>query len=258
MTDAYPFILISTIFTYTCMCAIYLVSFFKEKPLAIKYLFYFLALFSHLEFLTILGILNGRLPFGNGKEALLSCLFLISLSYLPSIYYLKNKNFGAFIFVPITLVFIVTSLITPAISNSEFTSSYFFNFHIVISLTAYACFTITALFSIIYITLFYKIKKREFGVVFRNLPSLEDQEKTIVLWSITGIIFMILSSIIGKIGGISGMSLKEYFIFSVLIFFIISIVLHISKKITGFRFTLFNMLGFLLLIIVEITGVHGF
>jgi HemX protein len=136
-------------------------------------------------------------------------------------------------------------------------------FHIVISLSAYACFSIGSILSLMYVLLFRKLKNKEFDVYFQNLPSLTVLERFSAVWVLIGVVFMTTASLIGTYWSWSSfpdatMSPREIGIYSVLVLFTLALLSHKFFQFKGVRFAIASLIGFGLLVLTQILQVHGF
>jgi ABC-type uncharacterized transport system permease subunit len=237
----------------------------EEQYISRARIFLWISLGLHGLLLLLLAWLNRRYPFATAGEALLFCSWLVGGAHLASEFFSRSKPLGIFTLLPTTLgVFISIFLVQPV---SELPARYhgaFFSFHIVTSLTAYACFAVATILAAMYILLFRKLKSKDFDVFYRRLPPLENLEQLSAVWVLLGSAFMIISPLLGRIwvmrqsAGESGMSARELGIFLVMFLFLGILAGRKFFRLRGIRFTVCVIIGFVLLLMTHLLNVHGF
>jgi HemX protein len=135
-------------------------------------------------------------------------------------------------------------------------------FHIAASLASYACFSMAAILSGLYLLLHRKLKHKDFDLTFRKLPALDKLDRLSANWSFLGSATMVVSSVIGiwwvRKDGLAGMSAKELAIYLVLAVFLAA---GASRRLFGLRgrpHALLILAGFAVLILTNLVGTHGF
>ncbi len=223
----------------------------------------FVALFFHSLFLLELGMVNSRCPLATPGEALLFCGLILCISQLISEFFSKTIHLGIFTVIPTSLsVWFSLFLVSAAPISPEKNLGSLFSFHIVASLTSYACFTIGAIISTMYIILFRKLKAKNFDVVFRRLPPLDKMESLMAIWISLGIILMVVSGFIGwasahKANSQGGMSAMEMGVFGILFFFSAIVLVRKFGKLRSARFAYAVISGFFIMLATQFLG-HGF
>jgi ABC-type uncharacterized transport system permease subunit len=196
----------------------------------------------HGLLLVFLAWINQRYPFAMPGEWLLFCSWLVAVAHLATEYFSRSKSLGLFSLLPIIAgVIISIFLVEPVAALPDKFKGAFFSLHIVTSLTAFACFTIAAILSAMYILLFRKLKSKDFDIFSA---------------------FMILAPIIGRMWvqqyEDSGMSPRELGIFIVLFFFLSAALGRNFLRFRGVRFAMSVIVGFVLLLLTQVLKVHGF
>ena len=77
--------------------------------------------------------------------------------------------------------------------------SIYFGMHVTSALAGYAAITLSAIYGFLYLMLYHEMKKSQFGVIYRKLPSLENLERMSVFSIWLGFIFLALAMIAGLI-----------------------------------------------------------
>jgi len=252
--------------SYVITTASYWQLFFKEQAqyLSRVKILLLLSIGLHGLLLLLLAWMNQRYPFATAGEALLFCAWLVGGAHLASEFFSQSKTLGVFTLLPTTIgVLISIFLVEPVSVLPVKYQGAFFSFHIVTSLAAYACFAVSAILSVMYILLFKKLKDKEFDVIFRKLPPLENLEQVISIWVYLGSVFMILSPLIGRIWVLrhspdSGMSSRELGIFLVMFLFLGALIGRKFFGFRGIRFAVCIITGFVLLLLTHMLRVHGF
>jgi HemX protein len=114
----------------------------------------------------------------------------------------------------------------------------------------------------LYLLLHRKLKHKDFDLTFRKLPPLDKLDRLSANWSFLGSSTMVMSSVIGiwwvRKDGLAGMTGKELAIYLVLAVFLSAAV---SRRLFGLRgrpHALLILSGFLLLLLTNLAGTHGF
>ncbi|MFC1585786.1 cytochrome c biogenesis protein CcsA [Fibrobacterota bacterium] len=265
MTKAYYILFFHVLGLYVLTSVMYWQLFFKEETRLIvkSRILLYSSVASHTLLLLLIALTNHRCPVATPGEGLLFCAWMVALGHLTSEFYAKSKPWGIFTLLPITLAVLLSLFLSdPHSPSPEQYRGAYFSFHIVSSLAAFACFTISAVLATMYITLFKRLKSKRFDVVFRTLPPLENIEVLETIWVYFGILFMIIAPVIGWIwvrdhGG-EGMSPKEFGIFTALFLFLGTAIARAFFRFKGIRFAVSIIVGFGLLLMTLALNVHGF
>lgn len=252
---------------YAGATAVYARLFFSpdESPYARKaHLGLGLSLGAHSALLVVLGFHLNRCPLGTVGEGLLFLAWIVGTIQFLSEWLADTRRLGMFTLVPVSLCVIIGVLMQRseyALPENLRTSSLLV-FHIVASLASYACFAMAAILSGLYLVLDGKLKQKNFDITFRKLPALDKLDKLSANWSFLGSATMVASSIIGiwwvRTDGLAGMSGKEMAIYLVLAVFLGAGVSRRLFGLRGKRHAVVVLAGFLVLLLTNLVGTHGF
>ncbi len=238
--------------------------FFKvQKPSFEHYTYYTLGVVTHVLLLFLLAFINNRCPLANSGEALLFFSFLFSITYMIPYFLFQRKELAVFFFLPILMPSIISLiLIEPVSTTPAFYDSYF-SFHIIVSLTAYCCLTVSSLFSLMYLWFLKKLKNRDFGLTFQRFPSLNEQELFSVIWLVLGVILMFVASFVGRLWIMAYSSQLKFdnvilVVLSLLLAFTVLIILKTMNVVSLVWFHRFNIFLLFSLILIQTVGIHGF
>ncbi len=221
------------------------------------------ALVLHTGFLLAIALHFGRYPLGTLGEGLLFVAWILAGIHFLSERLADSSRLGMFTLLPTALSALMASaLLQKDLALPDEFRTPFFVFHIVASLSSYACFSMAAILASLYLILHRKLKLKRFDLTFRKLPPLEKLDKLSATWSILGSITMILSAIIGwwwvRHASLAGMGLSELSIYLVLLVFLGA---GISRRLFAFRgrrHAEVVLIGFAVLLIINLVGTHGF
>lgn len=217
----------------------------------------------HTAYLILLGTHLQRCPLGNLGEGLLFIAWILGMIHVVSESLADTRRLGLFTLLPAALCVLVGVFLQsdeyafpPSLRSSLLV------FHIAASLASYACFSMAAILSGLYLLLHRKLKQKDFDITFRKLPPLDKLDKLSANWSFLGSAIMVASSVIGvwwvRQDGLKGMTAKELAIYLVLAVFLGA---GVSRRLFGLRgrpHALLILAGFLVLILVNLVGTHGF
>lgn len=221
------------------------------------------ALILHTAYLTTLGLHLRRCPLGNFGEGLLFIAFILGLIHLLSEWLADTRRLGLFTVLPATLCVLAASFFQDnAFAFPPELQSSLLVFHIAASLASYACFSMAAILSGLYLLLHRKLKHKDFDLTFRKLPPLDKLDRLSANWSFLGSATMVVASVIGiwwvRKDGLAGMTPKELAIYLVLAVFLGAAA---SRRIFGLRgrpHALLILSGFTLLLVTNLVRTHGF
>lgn len=221
------------------------------------------ALSLHTAFLVFLGMHLQRCPLGNFGEGLLFIAWILALIHLLSEWMADTRRLGLFTLLPAALCVLAGVFL----QSDEYAfppnlRSSLLVFHIGASLASYACFSLAAILSGLYLLLHRKLKNKSFDLTFRKLPPLDKLDRLSANWSMLGSATMVASSIIGiwwvRQDGLAGMTANELAIYFVLAVFLGA---GIARRLFGLRgrpHALLILAGFLVLVVTNLVGTHGF
>lgn len=221
------------------------------------------SLILHTILLIALGIHLNRCPLGTVGEGLLFLAWILGAIHFLSEWLADSRRLGLFTLLPTTVcVLAAVFLLRPDYALPPQLRSSLLVFHIVASLASYACFSMAAILASMYLVLHGKLKHKNFDITFRKLPSLEKLDKLSANWSFLGSATMVASSIIGFVwvrkDGLTGMTLKELTIYLVLAVFLGAGASRRLFGLRGRRHAIVILAGFLVLLLTNLLGTHGF
>ncbi len=162
---------------YAVLLYWYGVHFFKLKKRSERVISWLLpvTVVLHLFLLVIRGIVHQHFPIVNLFEGASFLAFGIIISYFYIEKRLKIKTTGVFVVVLVFALQVVSSALAnkhaaiPAIFEDRS-----FALHTASAMLSYSALFVSALFSLMYLLLFYNIKNAQFGTIYSRLPSLEE------------------------------------------------------------------------------------
>ncbi len=222
-----------------------------------------ISLILHIALLLCLGYSLQRCPLGTIGEGLLFLAWILAVIHLLSEWLADTRRLGLFTLLPTTLCVVVgVFLLRPDFALPPQLQSSFLVFHIVASLASYACFSMASILAGLYLVLHAKLKHKNFDITFRKLPPLDKLDKLSANWSFLGSATMVVASVIGWVwvrkDGLAGMNFKELAIYLVLAVFLGA---GISRRLFGWRgrrHAIAILIGFLLMLLTNMIGTHGF
>jgi HemX protein len=222
-----------------------------------------LSLALHTALLVLLGYQLNRCPLGTIGEGLLFLAWILGAIHFLSEWLADSRRLGLFTLLPTTLCVLAgVFLLRPDFALPAELRSSLLVFHIVASLASYACFSMAAILAGLYLVLHGKLKHKNFDITFRKLPPLDKLDKLSANWSFLGSATMVIASIIGitwvRKDGLAGMGLNEMAIYLVLAVFLIAGVSRRLFGLRGKRHALLVLAGFLVLLLNNLIGTHGF
>jgi len=267
MAILYQFIEVMLVISYLITCFLYGRLFFSEQQQKPKYLqgSLILSLGLHAGLLIMISGINQRCPLTTSGEALLFCSLLVASAHFCSELFSRNKQLGIFTLLPTAISVLIAAFMIsykPDVAPSN-QMTLLFAFHIVFSLASFACYTIGSIMASMYVILFRKLKTKQFDTVFKKLPNLENLETIITIWILLGTLMMAIASVVGHFWVVrelsnKGMTLSEWSIFSVVLLFTGALWFRKFNGLSGIRFSCTILGAFILLVLSQVYGVHGF
>ena len=257
-------IFISTV--YLLIAVLYVVLFYTERPVFHRLARYLTLgnLSVHLVSVVSAGIVEGRIPLTSTYRVISFLTMIIAGIYIFVEHRLRARSLGAFVF-PLIFIFHLVSFFGFGVISQELDifKTPLFWLHIISSLFGYSAFAYSMVLGVMYLYLFYSLKKKKLRVMYDRLPPLESLERMNGTSQIGGLFFLTL----GIIGGAlmahmewSRIPIGDPKIFLTGLIFVIYLVNVISKfvlKWSGKRMAYMSVLGFCVLIFVFI-GVNFF
>lgn len=189
-------------FLYGITAAVYALDFLKEKlPFQnSKRVFLLISILAHLFYLYSRTVEYNHTPITNKFEIFSVLAFSIALSYFILELLTDIRRTGAFILL-IALVFqVVSSLfITHNYSVPDVLRNRMLGLHVISALLGYSGFAISAVYGVLFLTLYKNLKTNKFGLFFNRLPSLEILEQLSFYSFVIGFILLTVAIIIGFI-----------------------------------------------------------
>ena len=192
------------------------------------------------------------------------CLFIV-LIYLYIEKLIKIKSTGIFIFFLLSIFQTIAFLNYDfSVTHTEVLSSPFAILHTIVVMMGYSACIIAALYGSMYLILFYDIKLKHFGIIYKRLPSLEELDEMSYNSCLIGLIFMTASIALGFLSifqtSLDVQLLDPKILLTLgiwLIFFIIFILKSISK-LNGLVLSCLALTGFVLIIFSMFIFKHFF
>jgi HemX protein len=165
---------------YLVVWGLYLWLFYTDHPIARRYCtrVAVVAVLLHLTAMVVRAIALQRLPMGNNLEFFSTLALAMLATYLVIEMRLKAKNTGYLVTgVAFLFEFIADAFITnPGPANPLLRDPGFAG-HAVLVLLSYTALSLSFIFALMYLLLSRQLMRRQFGLMFRRLPSLETLER---------------------------------------------------------------------------------
>ncbi len=187
---------------YAASFAVYYSDFIKQKNFLYnsKRIFLFITLVLHTFYLLARTIEFNHPPITNKYEIFTVLSFAIAFSYFVLELLSDIRGTGVFI-ISFALVFQVISslLIEDLIEVKEVLRNRLLGLHVISALLGYSGFIMSAVYGLLFTSLYKEIKLNKFGLIFERLPSLETLEKLSFYSVVIGFVLLTFSIIIGII-----------------------------------------------------------
>ncbi len=185
---------------YVLTWAVYALLFFRTDPFAERVapvLLYTSALL-HTADLVLRSAHYRHFPIATVFEAFSLLAFSILVVYIIIEWRTGVKTTGMFIlgFV-FTFQLVSSAFITIPTSFSELLWDPTFILHVSTAVLGYSGMAISAIYGLLYLMLFYDIKKRRFGLIYKQLPSLEVMSGFTYRAAILGFAFLTIAMVLG-------------------------------------------------------------
>ncbi len=187
---------------YGATAAVYALDFIKEKlPFQnSKRVFLLISILAHLFYLYSRTVEYNHTPITNKFEIFSVLAFSIALSYFILELLTDIRRTGAFIiFISLLFQLISSLFITHNYSVPEVLRNRMLGLHVISALLGYSGFAISAVYGILFLTLYKNLKTNKFGLFFNRLPSLEILEQLSFYSFVIGFILLTVAIIIGFI-----------------------------------------------------------
>ena len=160
-------------------------------------------------------------------------------------------NILGFIFVTIHL-FISSQVNNPLVESLE---SEMLFIHICFAILSYAAFSLSFVFSVLYLILYRLLKKKKYTKLWSRLPSLYQMSKWMFYSVLVGTPIIFISLLLGlewaflKLEALSVFDVKIVGSFVITIIYLVILVLHQRGRLTGLNFAWAQIYSFLLVVI---------
>ncbi len=187
---------------YIALTINYGLYFFKDDPFFERTLrpLLFISVSFHIIYTVLRSIIFKHFPIASIFELLSILALAIILIYFYIEYKIGVKSTGFFVLI---IVFLFQTLSSANITYSSEINPILRSSYVVIhsgfAAFGYSAFSIAALYGIMYLMLFYDIKSKHFGIIYKRLPSLEILDEMNYKASYIGFFFLTFSLIAGTI-----------------------------------------------------------
>ncbi len=223
------------------------------------------ALVLHAVLLGLMGLHYGRIPFATIPEALLTISFLFSILYVGLQAILSEHRYGA---LALALNFLVITAGSASLGRGSalpatFISKYFVA-HALTTFSAYACFFLSFVLSIMYITQHRQIKDRRLGSLFQRLPALSIMDDSVMKIDAVGTGLLLFGIVAGAFwmtsmpGDYEIPVTKIVFAVLTLTVYGTELVLRTWRGKRGFTPCLMSIVGFVFVLLTLAVGSHGY
>ncbi len=190
-------LIIFYILTFTA----YTWDFYKEESTVLsnsKRIFLFITICVHLLYILAHTIEFNHAPITNKFEIFTVLAFSTSFCYFLIELITDIRGTGSFIiFFSVIFQLISSIFITDSYEVQEVLRNRLLGVHVISALLGYAGFTVSAVYGVLFLSLYKRIKLNKFGLVFERLPSLETLEKMSFYALVCGFIMLTVAILIG-------------------------------------------------------------
>lgn len=152
----------------------------------------------HLAYLLGVSAVFDRLPLASVFEVLSFLAFALAVVYLYLERRLAEKSVGLFV---LALVFafqlISSGFVIHPVDTDPLLHGGAMAFHITSAMLGYAAFTISAVFSLMYLMLYHEIRQHRFGLIYSRMPSLDVMASFCIHGAQVGFFFLSLAVLAG-------------------------------------------------------------
>ncbi len=174
--------------------------YFKKQLSTAKRLLLFLTILFHFFYLLIRTIQFNHTPITTVFEIFTLLAFAITVSYYIIELVTEIRSTGTFIlFLPLIFQIVSTFNIKDLTEVKEILRSPYLGIHVFAALTGYAGITFSAIYGVLYLTLYNQLKKQKYGLIFNRLPNLEILEYLSQVSALVGFIMLTIAIVIGII-----------------------------------------------------------
>ncbi len=178
-------------------------AFFKDDTFArkIKTKFLIFTLTFHFIYLILRTAELKHPPVTSIFELLCVLGFSLSLAYVIIESLTRIKNTGFFAILISSFLVIISGLFSKDVYGFEHDvlKNELLALHVTFALVGYSAFALSAIYGLLYIMLYHKLRTRTFDTVYRNLPNLETIESMLYKSALVGFISLTFVIIVGFI-----------------------------------------------------------
>lgn len=243
---------------YAVTFAVYTLDFMKERlPFQnSKRLFLLVTILIHIFYLFVRTFEYNHTPITNKFEIFSVIAFSVALSYFILELLTDIRRTGLFILL-ISIIFqtISSLFITDNYHVPEVLRNRMLGLHVISALLGYSGFAISAVYGILFLTLYKNIKSNKYGLFFNRLPNLEILEQLSFYSFVIGFVLLTIAIIIGFIWlpqafpNFSYSDPKLISTFFIWILYGAGIVSKIVAKWYGKKVVIFSLTGFVFVIL---------
>ncbi len=246
---------------YLLIAALYVALFYTEKPTYHRLARYLTLgnLLLHFTSFLYMGLAEGRIPLTSTYRVMSFLTMIIAATYLFVERRLRTRSLGVFVF-PLIFIFHVISFFGFGVISRELDifKTPLFWLHIISSVVGYSAFAYAMILGIMYLYLFYSLKRKKLRLMYDQLPPLEALENMNGVSQIGGLFFLTIGIVTGAL-----MARMEWnripfadpkIILTGLIFviYLINVILKAVLKWSGMRMAYMAVFGFCVLVLVFI------
>ena len=152
----------------------------------------------HAAYLLARTIAFDHPPATNMFEILTLVAFTTTAAYTAIEMRTGQNETGYFVLMFAFFFQLVSSLfIEDLLEVKEVLRSAYFGLHVAAALVGFSAITLSAVYGFLYLMLYHEMKKSQFGVIYRKLPSLENLERMSVFSIWLGFVFLAVAMIAG-------------------------------------------------------------
>ncbi|MGH2570298.1 MAG: cytochrome c biogenesis protein CcsA [bacterium] len=143
----------------------------------------------------------GRPPLATPGEAFSTIAFSITLvTFLLEV--IDRERSTAFLMLAAATMFQGVSLLGEPVGSevNALLHEPWFGMHAVTAILGYTAFAIGAVYGVVFLLLYADLKRRRFGVVYEQAPSLEELSRTAIRASTLGFVFLTAAFVVGVVG----------------------------------------------------------
>ncbi|MFP3916466.1 cytochrome c biogenesis protein CcsA [Lysinibacillus telephonicus] len=244
---------------YATGIVFYFIDFFYKRIKIRRIAFWFISIVWILQtaFLLLNIVETKRFPILSLSEGIyFYAWLLVTLSII--LHCVARVDLPVFFISVLGFIFVTIHLFAPdRVQHSlvESLESEMLFIHISFAILSYAAFSISFVFSILYLILYRLLKEKKYTKLWSRLPSLHQMSKWMFYSILVGVPMIFISLLLGlewaflKLEGLSMLDIKIVGSFIITIIYLFVLVFHHGGKITGLNFAWAQIYTFLLVVI---------